>query len=264
MIVEPWLSGLVSLVPFFSWILIRCDLEKLKRLNKFINPSKLVFRTLFLICFALKTCERHDAGASHYAKISGNFRSKCKWNGLAQVEIFRSKWSASRGGPLGLVGPVGPTENCRSIFRNFRFQFCSSSSLHTVVRMVDGSDVGVYECSVCKLQTQDLNFLLMHSCTQGLGTVVHLDLFFLLGLSVFKDKSIQSGQTANYSSCQKIYIYVSQLFISRMPKMRAIPQLVSAPLNPKPTAEHFRRSHPPCEHSHGQHTIFISEENNAK
>ena len=178
MIVEPWLSELVSLVPFFSWILIRCDLEKLKRLKKFINPSKLVFRTLFLICFALKTCERHDAGASHYAKISGNFRSKCKWNGLAQVEIFRSKWSASRGGHLGLVGPVGPSENCRSIFRNSRFQFCSSSSLHTVVRMVDGSDVGVYECSACKLQTQDLNFLLMHSCTQGLGTVVHLDLFF--------------------------------------------------------------------------------------
>ena len=47
----------------------------------------------------------------------------------------------------------------------------------------------------------------------------------------------------------KKYIYVSQLFISRMPKMRAIPQLVSAPLNPIPIAEHFRRSHPPCEHS---------------
>jgi len=31
--------------------------------------------------------------------------------------------------------------------------------------------------------------------------------------------------------------------------MRAIPQLVSAPLNPIPIAEHFRRSHPPCEHS---------------
>ena len=30
----------------------------------------------------------------------------------------------------------------------------------------------------------------------------------------------------------KTYIYVSQLFISRMPKMRAIPQLVSSPLNP--------------------------------
>ena len=29
---------------------------------------------------------------------------------------------------------------------------------------------------------------------------------------------------------KNIYIYVSQLFISRMPKMRAIPQLVSAPL----------------------------------
>ena len=51
----------------------------------------------------------------------------------------------------------------------------------------------------------------------------------------------------------KKYIYVSQLFISRMPKMRAIPQLVSAPLNPIPIAEHFRRSHPPCEHSCGQH-----------
>ena len=51
----------------------------------------------------------------------------------------------------------------------------------------------------------------------------------------------------------KIYIYASQLFISRMPKMRAIPQLVSAPLNPIPIAEHFRRSHPPCEHSRGQH-----------
>ena len=51
----------------------------------------------------------------------------------------------------------------------------------------------------------------------------------------------------------KKYTYVSQLFISRMPKMRAIPQLVSASLNPIPIAEHFRRSHPPCEHSRGQH-----------
>ena len=49
---------------------------------------------------------------------------------------------------------------------------------------------------------------------------------------------------------------MSQLFISRMPKMRAIPQLVSAPLNPIPIAEHFRRSHPPCEHSHGQCMVF--------
>ena len=30
--------------------------------------------------------------------------------------------------------------------------------------------------------------------------------------------------------------------------MCAILQLVSAPLNPIPIAEHFRRSHPQCEH----------------
>ena len=42
--------------------------------------------------------------------------------------------------------------------------------------------------------------------------------------------------------------------------MRAIPQLVSAPLNPIPIEEHFRRSQPPREHSRGQ---CISEENNA-
>ena len=44
--------------------------------------------SLFLICFALKTCEGHDAGAFHCATISGNFRSRCEWNGSAQVEIF--------------------------------------------------------------------------------------------------------------------------------------------------------------------------------
>ena len=60
-----------------------------------------------------------------------------------------------------------------------------------------------------------------------------------------------------------VNITVLQLFISRMPKMCAIPQLVSAPLNPIPTVEHFRRSHPQCEHSYGQH-IYTSEENNAK
>jgi len=42
--------------------------------------------------------------------------------------------------------------------------------------------------------------------------------------------------------------------------MCAIPQLVSAPLNPIPIAEHFRRSHPQSEHSYGQH-IYMSEEN---
>ena len=45
--------------------------------------------------------------------------------------------------------------------------------------------------------------------------------------------------------------------------MCAILQLVSAPLNPIPMAEHFRRSHPQCEHSCEQH-IYMSKENNAK
>ena len=43
--------------------------------------------------------------------------------------------------------------------------------------------------------------------------------------------------------------------------MCALVQLVSAPLNPIPIAEHFRRSHPQCEHSYGQH-IYMSKENN--
>ena len=65
----------------------------------------------------------------------------------------------------------------------FRFQKCSFPvplQLVTTVKMADCSDVSVYECSVCKPQMQDLNFLLMHSCTQGSGTAVHLNLFFLL------------------------------------------------------------------------------------
>ena len=44
-----------------------------------------------------------------------------------------------------------------------------------------------------------------------------------------------------------------------MPKMRAVPQFLSAPLNPIPTAEHFRRSHRPCEHSHGQQVRKITQ-----
>ena len=39
----------------------------------------------------------------------------------------------------------------------------------------------------------------------------------------------------------------------KMPQMFLIPKLVSAPLNPVPIAEYLRRSHPQCEHSHGQH-----------
>ena len=52
----------------------------------------------------------------------------------------------------------------------------------------------------------------------------------------------------NMASCFRMYIDVI---------------LVSAPLNPIPTAEYFRRSHPQCEHSYGQH-IYMSEENNVK
>ena len=53
-------------------------------------------------------------------------------------------------------------------------------------------------------------------------------------------------------------ISVLQLFISRMPKMCAILQLVSAPLNPIPTAEHFRRSHPQCEHNTDPNNSTVS------
>ena len=87
--------------------------------------------------------------------------------------VHVQRWSS-------LTGRSSLTRNYCSIFRNIRFQSCSSLSIHTVVKMADGSDVGVYECGVCNLQTQDLNFLLMHSCTQGSGTAEHVDLFFLL------------------------------------------------------------------------------------
>ena len=43
------------------------------------------------------------------------------------------------------------------------------------------------------------------------------------------------------------------MFISRMPKTCAIPQLGSAQLNPLPFVEHSsKRSHPQCEHSFSQ------------
>ena len=58
----------------------------------------------------------------------------------------------------------------------------------------------------------------------------------------------------------KKYIYVSQLSISRMPKMRAILQLVSAPLNPIPIAEYFKRKEPPTVWAQSR-TTHISEEN---
>ena len=41
-----------------------------------------------------------------------------------------------------------------------------------------------------------------------------------------------------------------------MPKMRAIPQLVSVPSNPIPIVEHFGWSHPQCKHSYGQEMLM--------
>ena len=43
-----------------------------------------------------------------------------------------------------------------------------------------------------------------------------------------------------------------------MPEMCAIPQLVSAQLNPIPIVEHFRRSHSRCEHSYRQ-SIWVGK-----
>ena len=56
-----------------------------------------------------------------------------------------------------------------------------SNCLVQLVESVQKSALGinVYECSVCKRQTQDVNFLLMHSSPQGSGTAEHLNLFFL-------------------------------------------------------------------------------------
>ena len=62
-------------------------------------------------------------------------------------------------------------------------------------------------------------------------------------LTLFKGDRLQINVASEH-------ILISQLFVSRMPKMCAIPQLVSAPLNPIPIAEHFRRSHPQCERSY--------------
>ena len=118
----------------------------------------------------------------NFLKISR--RAKRKWNGSDQVEICPVKvvhlqrWSSLTGRFSRILR-----------FRFQKFSFPVPLQLVTTVKMADGSDVSVYECSVCKLQTQELNLLLMHSCTQGSGTAVHLNLFFLLVfLSVFKDK----------------------------------------------------------------------------
>ena len=104
--------------------------------------------------FEVKWHPTMKLGAFHYAKISGNFGPN--ENGTVRP---RRKFS----------GQSGPPPEVVKSFRNFRFQFRSSSSLYTVVKMTDGLDVSVYECSVGKPQTQDLNFLLIGRGGGGLG-----------------------------------------------------------------------------------------------
>ena len=86
-------------------------------------------------------------------------------------------------------------------------------------------------------------------------TFIQLKLYAVIYMYI----SIQADRLQMIVVAKK-YISVLQLFISRMPKMCAILQLVSAPLNPIPIAEHFSRSHPQCEHSYRQH-IYMSKEN---
>ena len=131
--------------------------------------------------FAVENIARNTPGcktsdAFHCTKISGPNINGTVWPGW--------KFSSKSGPPPEVVLFDRSVQSDRKLpfqfLECFFFQSCSSSSLHPVVKMEDGSDVNVYECSVCKLQTQDLNFLLMHSCTQGSGTAMHVNLFFLL------------------------------------------------------------------------------------
>ena len=111
------------------------------------------------------------------------------------------------------------------------------------------------------------NFLQYCLCA---GTVVtylkdgfHIDIEIAEKIMSFSYICIQFKVDRPQTTVVAKNLSVLQLFISRMPKMCAILQLVSAPLNPIPIAEHFRRSHPQCEHSCEQH-IYMSKENNAK
>ena len=92
------------------------------------------------------------------------------------------------------------------------------------------------------------------------------DMWPTVGLLLAEDFR-KSGKRQSADSWPTIGQQLADSFLGELffifSKMCAILQLVSAPLNPTPIAEHFRRSHPQCEHSYGQH-IYMSKENNAK
>ena len=125
-------------------------------------------------------------GAFHYAKISGNFGPNV--NGTVPP---RWKFSGQSDPPPEVVLFDRLVQSDRKLPFHFqKFSFGVPLQLVTTIKMADGSGVSVYECSVSKLLTPDLNFLLMHSCTQGSGIAVDLNLFFLLVFVSFKDKYI--------------------------------------------------------------------------
>ena len=127
----------------------------------------------------------------HYTKISGNFCPN-----VDGTVWTRWKFSGQSRPPPEVILFDRSVGSHRILSFHFqKFSFPAPLQTITTVKMADGSAVSVYECSVCKLQTQDVNFLLMHSCTQGSGTAVHLS-FFLWFSSVFKDKYI-----TRFSSC---------------------------------------------------------------
>ena len=68
----------------------------------------IVFQRLLSLIVACKGPSLTSHRFSWMLPIMRKFQSKLKWNASVQVEIFREKWSISRGGPLWPVGPVWP------------------------------------------------------------------------------------------------------------------------------------------------------------
>ena len=96
------------------------------RMNKF-NLTSLFWETewrplllIFLQLIKLNCAMAVIQGAFHWAKISGNFGRNINgtlrsWWKFPEKVVHLQKWSS-------LTGRSGPTETCRSIFKNSRFQ----------------------------------------------------------------------------------------------------------------------------------------------